>query len=187
MTAPYDPSLLVLVREPMTKVDPGDYGFIIADGSTATPAELGREADRQRLDGRRATGDPLRGRASEHFDFGIASSDEIWVTPPSRLPGRARRPDPRRFPCRAAARRKHLPGRHLQARREIDIHSTKTVDYVIVVSGELTLVLEDREIMLTQGDVVVSLAAPHGWANRGETDCVAVVILLRPRARPRRT
>jgi predicted deacylase len=33
--APYDPSLLVLVREPMTKVDPGDFGFIIADGSTA--------------------------------------------------------------------------------------------------------------------------------------------------------
>ena len=41
VTAPFDPSLLVLVREPMTKVDPGDYGFIIADGSTATPAELG--------------------------------------------------------------------------------------------------------------------------------------------------
>lgn len=33
--APFDPSLLVLVREPMTKVDPGDYGFIIADGATA--------------------------------------------------------------------------------------------------------------------------------------------------------
>jgi hypothetical protein len=39
MKALYDPSLLVLVREPMTKVDPGDYGFIIADGSTAIPAE----------------------------------------------------------------------------------------------------------------------------------------------------
>ena len=36
---PYDPSLLVLVREPMTKVDPGDYGFIIADGNSATPVE----------------------------------------------------------------------------------------------------------------------------------------------------
>ena len=35
ITAPFDPSLLVLVREPMTKVDPGDYGFIIADGATA--------------------------------------------------------------------------------------------------------------------------------------------------------
>jgi predicted deacylase len=33
--APFDPSLLVLVREPVTKVDPGDFGFILADGSTA--------------------------------------------------------------------------------------------------------------------------------------------------------
>jgi predicted deacylase len=33
--APFDPSLLVLVREPVTKVDPGDFGFILADGATA--------------------------------------------------------------------------------------------------------------------------------------------------------
>jgi uncharacterized protein len=40
--APFDPSLLVLVREPMTKVDPGDYGFIIADGATAEVVGEGR-------------------------------------------------------------------------------------------------------------------------------------------------
>jgi predicted deacylase len=36
--APFEPSILVLVREPVTKVDPGDYGFMVADGSTAEPA-----------------------------------------------------------------------------------------------------------------------------------------------------
>lgn len=36
VVAPYDPTLLVLVREPVTKVDPGDYGFIVADGGSAT-------------------------------------------------------------------------------------------------------------------------------------------------------
>jgi hypothetical protein len=35
--APFDPSLLVLVREPVTKVDPGDYGFMVANGATARP------------------------------------------------------------------------------------------------------------------------------------------------------
>jgi uncharacterized protein len=38
LTAPYDPSILVLVREPVTTVQAGDYGFMVADGSTATPA-----------------------------------------------------------------------------------------------------------------------------------------------------
>ncbi len=128
-------------------------------------------------DGRPAILD--EGAPPRHFDFGMATSDEIWVT--DAVPAAWRRTgDPtlsdfRVEPplggsiCRVATYR---PG------ASIDIHSTKTVDYVIVVSGELTLVLEDREITLTQGDVVVSLAAPHGWANRGETDCVAVAILL---------
>jgi predicted deacylase len=37
LTATFEPSLLVLVRESVTKVDPGDYGFMIANGATAVP------------------------------------------------------------------------------------------------------------------------------------------------------
>lgn len=37
VTAPFDPSLLVLVRERVTKVDPGDYGFMVANGAGAVP------------------------------------------------------------------------------------------------------------------------------------------------------
>jgi len=33
--APFDPSIIVLTRERFTKVDPGDYGFMVADGATA--------------------------------------------------------------------------------------------------------------------------------------------------------
>lgn len=119
------------------------------------------------------------GPPPKHFDFGVATSDEIWVTNavPAAWEGVT---DPtvgdfRVEPplggsiCRVAT---YKPG------AAIEIHSTKTVDYVIVVSGELTLILEGRDIQLTPGDVVVSLAAPHGWANRGSTDCVAVAILL---------
>jgi len=36
--APFEPSLLVLVRDAVTKVDPGDYGFIVANGETAVAA-----------------------------------------------------------------------------------------------------------------------------------------------------
>lgn len=37
LTAPFEPSLLVLVRESVTKVDPGDYGFMVANGAGAVP------------------------------------------------------------------------------------------------------------------------------------------------------
>ena len=33
--APFEPSILVLVRESITKVDPGDYGFMVANAATA--------------------------------------------------------------------------------------------------------------------------------------------------------
>lgn len=36
-TAPFDPTLLVLVRDSVTKTDPGDYGFMVANGATAVP------------------------------------------------------------------------------------------------------------------------------------------------------
>ncbi|MGA8112088.1 MAG: succinylglutamate desuccinylase/aspartoacylase family protein [Actinocatenispora sp.] len=38
ITAPYDPSILVLTRESVTNVAPGDYGFMVADGAGAVPA-----------------------------------------------------------------------------------------------------------------------------------------------------
>jgi uncharacterized protein len=38
LTAPYDPTYLVLSRSPVTQVSPGDYGFMVADGATAKPA-----------------------------------------------------------------------------------------------------------------------------------------------------
>jgi quercetin dioxygenase-like cupin family protein len=134
------------------------------------------------VNGWNANGEPAvlhEGPPPKHFDFGVATSDEIWVTDavPAVWAGTG---DPtlgefRVEPplggsiCRVATYR---PG------AEIDVHATKTVDYVVVVSGELTLVLADRDITLTPGDVVVSLAGPHGWANRGEVDCVAVAVLL---------
>ncbi|TDC09342.1 succinate dehydrogenase [Nonomuraea longispora] len=39
--APYEPSILVLGREHLTNVAPGDYGFMVADGATAKPADAG--------------------------------------------------------------------------------------------------------------------------------------------------
>ncbi len=38
LTAPYDPTILVLVRAAVTHVSPGDYGFMVADAATAVPA-----------------------------------------------------------------------------------------------------------------------------------------------------
>jgi mannose-6-phosphate isomerase-like protein (cupin superfamily) len=49
------------------------------------------------------------------------------------------------------------------------MHRTRTLDYVVVIAGELVLVLDDSETTLKPGDVVVQRGTDHAWENRGAT------------------
>jgi mannose-6-phosphate isomerase-like protein (cupin superfamily) len=48
------------------------------------------------------------------------------------------------------------------------MHRTRTVDYVVVIRGEIVLVLDDSEVTLRQGDVVVQRGTDHAWENRSQ-------------------
>jgi mannose-6-phosphate isomerase-like protein (cupin superfamily) len=48
------------------------------------------------------------------------------------------------------------------------MHRTRTLDYVVVVEGEAILVLDDSEVLLRQGDVVVQRGTNHAWENRSD-------------------
>jgi mannose-6-phosphate isomerase-like protein (cupin superfamily) len=49
------------------------------------------------------------------------------------------------------------------------MHRTRTLDYVVVIEGELVLILDDSEVILTPGDVVVQRGTDHAWENRSAT------------------
>jgi mannose-6-phosphate isomerase-like protein (cupin superfamily) len=51
------------------------------------------------------------------------------------------------------------------------IHRTRTIDYVIVLEGEIDLLLDDGEVRLSAGDVVVQRGTNHAWINRGKAVC----------------
>jgi mannose-6-phosphate isomerase-like protein (cupin superfamily) len=46
------------------------------------------------------------------------------------------------------------------------MHRTRTLDYVVVISGEIVLLLDDSEVTLRQGQVVVQRGTDHAWENR---------------------
>ena len=46
------------------------------------------------------------------------------------------------------------------------MHRTKTLDYVVVIEGEVILALDDTELALNKGDVVVQRGTNHAWENR---------------------
>jgi mannose-6-phosphate isomerase-like protein (cupin superfamily) len=58
------------------------------------------------------------------------------------------------------------------------MHKTKSVDYGIVLSGEVHLVLDDSETLLKEGDVVIQRGTNHAWANRSDKPCRIAFILI---------
>jgi len=49
------------------------------------------------------------------------------------------------------------------------MHRTRTLDYVVVIEGELVLILDDSEAILRPGEVVVQRGTDHAWENRSDT------------------
>ena len=59
---------------------------------------------------------------------------------------------------------------------EAHMHATDTTDYLVILSGQVTLVVENGEADLGAGDCVVDRGVVHGWRNSATEPCVAVAV-----------
>jgi quercetin dioxygenase-like cupin family protein len=57
-------------------------------------------------------------------------------------------------------------------------HRTESVDYAIVMSGEIDMDLDGAMVHLKAGDVLVQRGTIHNWANRGTEPCVVAFVLV---------
>ena len=58
------------------------------------------------------------------------------------------------------------------------MHTTRTIDYAIILSGEIYLKPDKGEMLLETGDIAVQRATRHGWYNRGKETCSIAFILI---------
>lgn len=58
------------------------------------------------------------------------------------------------------------------------VHRTESVDYGIVLEGEICLVLGDSEITVRAGDVIVQRGTEHAWANQSDSVCKVAFVLV---------
>jgi len=58
------------------------------------------------------------------------------------------------------------------------MHTTRTVDYIVLLSGKVTLLLDEGEVDLEPFDVVVQRGTNHAWANHGDEPALLVGILI---------
>lgn len=64
------------------------------------------------------------------------------------------------------------------------MHRTETIDYGVVLEGRLTLVLDDSEVELERGSVVVQRGTNHAWANRSGAPARMLFVLVDARYSP---
>ncbi|MBO9580437.1 MAG: cupin domain-containing protein [Sphingobium sp.] len=62
--------------------------------------------------------------------------------------------------------------------RHAFMHKTETIDYGIVLEGEITLILDIGETVVKAGDIVIQRGTNHGWANRSGKNCRIAFILI---------
>jgi mannose-6-phosphate isomerase-like protein (cupin superfamily) len=57
-------------------------------------------------------------------------------------------------------------------------HRTKSIDYALVLSGEIDMLLDDSDVHLKAGDVLIQQGTNHAWVNRGSEVCRIAFVLI---------
>ena len=62
--------------------------------------------------------------------------------------------------------------------RHPTMHETKTIDYIVLLDGDVTLLLDDDEVKLKPFDVVVQRGTNHAWVNNGSDPALFIAVLI---------
>lgn len=65
-----------------------------------------------------------------------------------------------------------------KSERHAFMHRTETIDYGIVLEGEIVLIMDEGETTVRAGDIVIQRGTNHGWANRTDKICRIAFILI---------
>jgi quercetin dioxygenase-like cupin family protein len=58
------------------------------------------------------------------------------------------------------------------------MHRTETIDYAIVLAGEIYALMDEGEVLLKPGDVLIQRGTSHAWSNRTEQPCCIAFVLI---------
>ncbi len=71
----------------------------------------------------------------------------------------------------------HQPARGLPVKHPM-MHRTRSLDYAVILSGEIDMMLDDTSVHLKPGDTVVQQATNHGWVNHDTQPCRILFVLM---------
>ena len=89
-------------------------------------------------------------------------------------------PDSERAAAIAEAR---VSGEKISARyegkaRHFGFHKTETLDYAVVLKGEIYALMDEGEVKMTEGDVLIQRGTAHAWSNRSDKPCSVLFAMI---------
>ena len=66
----------------------------------------------------------------------------------------------------------------IDATKHPAMHKTETIDYIILLKGDVTLILDEEEVDLKPYDVVVQRGTNHAWTNNGNEPALLIAVLI---------
>jgi len=121
----------------------------------------------------RGSADPTIGHPFRLLPAANGSKFRIIEYPPDKL-----RVAALRAPDAAHAAHGENYVRDLANARHPGFHTTNTIDYVIVLSGEIYALMDEGEVLLKTGDVLVQRGTSHAWSNRTDEPAYVAFVLI---------
>jgi hypothetical protein len=79
------------------------------------------------------------------------------------------------------------PEAHQESDRHPGFHKTESVDYAIVLDGEIFAMMDEGETLMRAGDTLVQRATNHAWSNRSDSPCWMAFVMIGSDSRKGRT
>ena len=167
------------VRRVLTGHDTDGKSTIIADGQAPNVKEMGASSGLAITELWETNGTPASNEGQRD-----AGDRAVRLEPPRN--GTVFRivefPPDSQWQSRADARKwaEAIDAGHVPDRSSSDpmMHKTNTVDYIIVLKGEIYAIVDKGETLLHAGDVFVQRGTNHSWSVRGSEPCIIGVVLV---------
>jgi hypothetical protein len=127
-----------------------------------TPTEMSGTQDR--IEGSVGVAPPPGGHIFRVVDFPPTTDEEIATFDPA-------------FLATQIAHDEHGPDKYREPSHPF-MHRTRSIDYAVVMSGEIDMKLDDSWVHLTAGDVLVQQGTNHAWVNKSGANCRIAFILI---------
>jgi len=157
------------IRRIVTGLDQHGRSCIVADGPSPAVRLVAERPGYRVTNLWRTVGSPADINAPDSIldHQGVAPPDRGTVIRIIDIPPEATDPAERKRQAAATFGKLFADADHrLEDKRHPGMHITESVDYAVILEGELTAVLDTAETVMRTGDVLVQRGTNHAWANR---------------------